>query len=439
MSQDSISQWVQVTRFEFEPRNPIFHTLLEWLVTRLWMSPAAVASAQILGLSLSVGYALYRFEAAGIPKLLICATALISALVPPLDFFMVTLWKDVSFAIVYIWFTIVMFELYYSKGLWITKVRNMVMFGSLITLASLLRYNGLIEMIVLVIFLVLMYKKFWKRWVLVGILAFTVMSAANFAFEHYLPQLPNARGRSIRGATERIIEHRIRAHIFSGSEIQQKERDLLSYGLPSLAVFKAYNCHISLPPEFDYSDMLFDSTNTDELISAYLSFAAQSPWVEVRHQICNLSILWRVFPRSDETKELVPVKVRSGSRELVYQVTPRRAELAGVSQDSKIPALAFILGEYITQMAKDKSINVAPWRIAPYAYLIMIGLVFRVVVYEKDFRFLVLGGPVIVHLGIFTFGNLFEDFRYNFMIIPIASILWPLLFMRGRISVNSKK
>jgi hypothetical protein len=433
MSQDSFYQWMQILDFEFDAWHPIFHTLLNWLITRVWMSPAAVASAQILSLSLAVGYALYRFEKAGVPKLAVGAAAIISAFVPANAFYMVTLWKDVLYTIIYIWLTVFMLEIYYSRGQWITEVKNLILLGTMLACAGLTRHNGFIEMTILVIFLVVLYKRNWRRWMITGILATSLFAIANYAFEQYLPKPTATPGTSTQGAFAGIIEHHIRAHIYSGTEMEQTERSLLSQTMPTLALLDSYSCHTSLQTDFYYAAGLYDKNNMDELIRAYLAIISRSPWIEVRHQTCNLSGIWRVFPRADETKYLSPIRVHPSSDELIYHMTPDLAKLAGITQDSKIPILARTFGEYIAKMTKDNSLFVAPWRVAPYLYIVLIGMFFRVLVYEKEWRVLVLGGPIIAHLVLFAFVSVFDDFRFHYMILPIACITWPLLFLRGSI------
>jgi hypothetical protein len=433
MNQDSLDQWGQVTAFEFDLANPIFHTLLNWLITRVWLSPAAVVTAQILGLSLTAGYALYRLEKAGLPKFVIATAAVIAALVPPNAFYVVMLCKDIPYAITFLWLTVFMFEIFYSNGRWIMNNKNTLILGITVTCAALLRYNGLFEMIALIILLLVIYRKTWRRWILISVSAVILMSFANFSFDRYLPKPAVFHGKSIEGAGARIIDHRIRAHIYSGTEIQQSERDLLSTALPSMAIFDKYNCHDAPFYQLSYDALLIDPENLDELMRGYLPLIFRSPWVEVRHQICNLSLFYRVYPQADEFQELVPIRIHPESGELIYQVTPEYAQLVGVSQDSKIPSLARVLGEYVTKMVRDKSLLSAPWRVAPYIYIIIVGLIFRGSIYERNWRFLIIGGPVLVHLAVFTFGNLFSILRFHYIIIPVASILWPVLFLRGRI------
>jgi hypothetical protein len=435
MNQDSLDQWMQIKAFEFDLQNPIFHTLLNWLITRVWVNPAAVVIAQILGLSLTTGYVLYRLEKAGVPKLTIAIAAVIAAFVPPNEFYVVMLCKDVPYAITCLWVTVLLFEIFYSNGQWIMNNLNMTLLGLTITGAILLRYNGLFEMIVLMVLLLVVYRNYWRRWMVVGLSSVALMTFANFAFDQYLPKPAVFHEKAAEGAVARMIEHRVRAHIYSGTEIQQPERNNLSKVLPSMAIFDTYNCHDSpLYQEYYASaSMLLDPQNLDELIRAYVPLVFRSPLVEVRHQICNLSIFFRVLPRTNEFQELVPVRINAESGKLIYQVTPALAALAGVSQDSKIPPLARILGEYMSKVERDKSLTVAPWRAASYIFAILIGLGFHGLIYEKDWRFLIIGGVVLAHLAVFAFGNVFSIFRFHLMILPIACVLWPLLFLRGRI------
>ena len=65
MSQDSIDQWAQVVSAHFNDAHPVFHTLLIWLITRFWFSPAAVVVFQIIILSLTVAWGIGMLEQYG--------------------------------------------------------------------------------------------------------------------------------------------------------------------------------------------------------------------------------------------------------------------------------------------------------------------------------------------------------------------------------------
>jgi hypothetical protein len=67
MSYDSLQQWEQMTTGQLDNWHPAFHTMSNWLITRLWLSPAAVALTQIATLSLLVGWTVARIRRLGAP------------------------------------------------------------------------------------------------------------------------------------------------------------------------------------------------------------------------------------------------------------------------------------------------------------------------------------------------------------------------------------
>ncbi len=67
MSQDSVDQWHQLLQGRYEDAHPAFHTLTVWLITRVWLSPAAVALVQIVILSAAIGFGLAMLRSYGVP------------------------------------------------------------------------------------------------------------------------------------------------------------------------------------------------------------------------------------------------------------------------------------------------------------------------------------------------------------------------------------
>jgi hypothetical protein len=83
MTEDSIDQWTQAQRGVFRDEHPAVHTLLIWLITRLWNSPAAVALLQIVlvaSLLALIGRDLLRLA---VPRRLVAALLALAAVWAP--------------------------------------------------------------------------------------------------------------------------------------------------------------------------------------------------------------------------------------------------------------------------------------------------------------------------------------------------------------------
>ena len=66
MSNDSLGQWSQMLSGTYSDVAPAFHTMTNWLITRIWFSPAAVAWTQLLATSLVVAWTLKRLRQWGL-------------------------------------------------------------------------------------------------------------------------------------------------------------------------------------------------------------------------------------------------------------------------------------------------------------------------------------------------------------------------------------
>ena len=81
MSLDSFEQWHQMTTGRYCDHHPIFHTLTNWLITRLWLSPSTVALVQLLTLAILAAWIIHRLRQWGMPRWLAVTTCLVFGLV----------------------------------------------------------------------------------------------------------------------------------------------------------------------------------------------------------------------------------------------------------------------------------------------------------------------------------------------------------------------
>jgi hypothetical protein len=102
LTEDSIDQWKELTTLHVAGYHSRLQGLTNWGITRLAMSPGAVAGAQVLGLSAAYAAVLRSCARLGTPMWLIRITAVGVALAPPNGFLAVTLWKDVPYTIAFL-------------------------------------------------------------------------------------------------------------------------------------------------------------------------------------------------------------------------------------------------------------------------------------------------------------------------------------------------
>ena len=102
MSTDSLGQWTQMIQGMFDDSHPVFHTWTNWLITRAWLSPAAVAFAQLIALALVIGFGLKLMRKKGASGWITWRTVVLIALLPVNELMVITLWKDIPYTIAFI-------------------------------------------------------------------------------------------------------------------------------------------------------------------------------------------------------------------------------------------------------------------------------------------------------------------------------------------------
>jgi hypothetical protein len=97
MSPDSINQWQQASSGKFNNAHPFLHTLIIFILQRIWNTPASLAILQILLSSVICSLFLNFFIKSKINKyvIFICFIFIISS--PVIGIYNVTLWKDILY------------------------------------------------------------------------------------------------------------------------------------------------------------------------------------------------------------------------------------------------------------------------------------------------------------------------------------------------------
>lgn len=160
LTADSWDQWSQMRSFTFSDIHPVFHTLIIYLVTRFWTDPAAVIIFQSIIFSLVLSYTFTFFYRLGLNKFFLLFSIFFISINPLFGMMVVTLWKDVLFAIDFLFLGTLVLEmnLYGVKIFKRSKIKVVLFLISLISL-SMIRQNGLLTFVVLFLFLLIC---FWK-------------------------------------------------------------------------------------------------------------------------------------------------------------------------------------------------------------------------------------------------------------------------------------
>ena len=137
MSTDSFNQWNQMVTWKFVDWHPPIHTLTNWLVTRIWFSPAAVSIFQIAALALAAAWFLVTLRRVGAPAWLTWIIAVSFALAPANGTYAITLWKDVLFSVAVLALAACVLNIWVSRGRWLESKAALIGMSVIMALAAL--------------------------------------------------------------------------------------------------------------------------------------------------------------------------------------------------------------------------------------------------------------------------------------------------------------
>jgi hypothetical protein len=143
LSEDSLDQWSQLLAFRFSAYHPPVHTLTYWVITRAWLSPAAVAVAQTLALSVVIWAVARACLRAGAPLTLALATGVALLITPAVSVLAVTLWKDALYSVCLLWLSLVCWHVAATRGDALQRPAILIALALSLAGVGLYRHNGL--------------------------------------------------------------------------------------------------------------------------------------------------------------------------------------------------------------------------------------------------------------------------------------------------------
>lgn len=287
MSNDSLAQWGQGATGEYNDWQSAFHALLMAGLMRIWYSPAIVSICQISFFALAVAWGLKAFEDYGVHQTVLWGISFLFAVFPPNVIFSATLWKDVPYAIAFLWLTAILVRVILSGGKWAQKPLNWLSIGISAFLISIFRQNGVGIALVTLIFLPFFYRRYWKQ-----LTASLVFAAALFILVKGPVYTAAGVDRSSSGQSNLIYLHHIAAHLEAGTGISQPDRQYLDGFMP-LHDWEYWCCYvgtISYDGEFDRTGYLASTTRNRNLA---ISLFLKKPFVDISHATCAGELAWK--------------------------------------------------------------------------------------------------------------------------------------------------
>lgn len=164
LSEDPINQWTQMLSNMYSDDQPAFHTLTNRVITLVWLSPAAVALVQIGAMALAFGLTLRELALLRVSKWVQAFLTALFALSPVNNLMVITLWKDVTYAIVMLFLFWMLLRVWRTDGAWLRSWRALVSIGVALAALALYRHNGApTALLILPAFLIVGQRAHWRQ------------------------------------------------------------------------------------------------------------------------------------------------------------------------------------------------------------------------------------------------------------------------------------
>lgn len=405
LTPDSIHQWRMIQGFEpIQDWHPAIHTILEGLLLRIVDTPAVIAGVQIALLSLVLAWGLGTFVELGLPVWAAWIAAFVMALLPTNGINVITMWKDIAYAISMVALFIIVLKLVFSQGLWLTQRFHWLALGLVAGCAALFRQNGLVVSAVIFMFSFWFFRYQWRKLLLAGgifTLLYTGITGPLY------DAMKVERVSSVLGDT--ILLHHFGAHVKTGTPLSDGERTYFD-GLLPLSEWEYYCCTVNtifFKPGFNRPLFI---ENHDQQLKIALSLAMRNPQVELAHWSCSSSFIWQFITPCCHAH----LSLYESQGELVW-IEPNEL---GLEEQSVLPNLVQPMYRLL-RAADSIPIMAITWGPALQFYLALIGPVI-LSLRRRNWRFLLIAIPALVQSGIMMVIAIAPDFRYQYSVYLIG-------------------
>jgi hypothetical protein len=418
MSNDSVTLWSQNLVGEYSDWQSAFYALMLAALMKIWYSPALIVILQMLTLAFLTAWGLKAFEDRGVPRLYLWMISLLFAILPINNLFIITLWRDIPYAIAIFWMTIIILKIYFSQGAWLKGLGWLwlALSGFLI---AILRQNGIPVAFVVLALLPVVYRKYWKRLSASLLLCAALLLLMKGPVFDWL-----SVDRSKTGQSNLILAHHIAAHLDAGTPLKTDEEQYLNEFMP-VDDWYYYCCYVgtvSYDSDFAREEFLNSSAENRKLV---LDLFLRDPLVDVRHMLCSGEMVWKYM-----NNQCIMKSVHGFNSWAPGETSWIIPNDAGLKEDSRIPALVQPYIDMLGVFGFRDDFLMIYLRPALYMYLSAI-LILVFSLRSRNFRPFLVVMPVLVQAAILFLISYAPAIRYQYSNYMVGLYLLGLLFLPG--------
>ena len=413
MSYDSLYQWDQLSTLKISSWHPAIHTILMWILTRIWYSPAIVSLFQVVFASIIIGYGLNSILAASsLPAYLFVALGILMAGNPLVGIIDITLWKDIIYSFLVLLLTIIIFNILSTKGQWINKPIHFILLGCTAAFICLFRYNGFPIAVTSLVCLLLIYIKNYKPFIYSSLIflsvTFLVLGPLYTIFKV---------DREYRQPFSIALLNPVVAYVSADKDLSilsSAEKSYLNsiYPLDAPWPYSCYDATIFFYQQTNLHPLIDDSLSLIRIIS---KLAIKDPLPLIHHFACLSSFVWQPNQPRNVYLETILLDTYNPAQTpawLVYSDV--------VIQKPLLPQINHFI-QRLVQAEWHRDTAMLLWRPALYMYAFMLGLILYVV-RSRNSKWLILSVPLLTQSMVLMFTAQLQAVRYQYPVYLISML-----------------
>ena len=391
MTPDSMAQWEQAKTQEFTNWHPVMFTWTIMLLTSIWDSPAIIALFQMTLLALTIGYMGYLMKRFSIHPAIIWFVLLISAIIPINAILSITIWKDVTYSISLLFFSLLMILLVKTNGEETKKTSFMVLFLIGSFLLVFFRHNGFPVFVITMIAVIIMYRHTWKRLVPAALAIIVLHQVITGPVYTKLEVHPSDPQEALSIPTQQIANI-----VVNDGDMNEEQREYVNR-LMALDVWpEKYNPSSVDPIKFAWGDydrfVIYD--DWPGYFSMWGQLVLQNPVLAVDGFLKQSSLVWQMNLPED---------------------TRMNRYVTNIYYGNEFGLVNTVVDPYVTQaatkyLAITNKFEEYMWR--PAVYIFLSTLLLYIAYLRNNWRVWLLLLPVALNTGAVTATIPAQDFRY---------------------------
>ncbi|WKA50235.1 DUF6020 family protein [Planococcus liqunii] len=393
MTPDSMAQWEQAKTQEFTNWHPVMFTWTIMFLTKLWDSPGSVALFQIALLAITMGYLGYLMKRFNLHSAIIWVVLIGAALVPMNSILSITIWKDVTYSISLLFFSLLMILLVKTNGEETKKLSFMALFLISSFVLVFFRHNGFPVFVITMIVVLIMYRHTWKRLLPAALVIIVIHQIITGPVYTKLDVVDSDPQEALSIPTQQIANI-----VVNNGDMDDDQRAYVNSLMALEKWPEKYNPYSVDPIKFSWGD--YDRwviyNDWPGYFKMWGGLVVQNPALAIEGFLKQSSLVWQMNLPEDGRMNRYVTNIYYGNE-------------FGLVNRVIYPTVTQAAGKYLSV---DDSAKETIWR--PAVYIFLSTLLIYIAYLRNNWRVWLLLLPIALNTGAVTATIPAQDFRYLF-------------------------